>query len=388
MLHPLHVIASLDSKHGGPPRSITGLCDAISKIGPNVVLVSQKLSTENVDELIVPSNPRVKIIFINALKRFGRVYTSNYDKQFSEILSQEHCQLVHSHGIWLQCNRQSAECSKQFNIPHIISPRGMLEPWALSHNSWKKKPVWFLWQKRALKLATAFCATSDQEAVSIRSLGFSQPIAVIPNGVHFYDYVGKQLIPNNNDRIALFLSRLHPKKGLSNLVKAWACTRPSGWKVVIAGPNENGHKSEIQSEIVSLGLDGVFEFIEPVDGIEKERLYRDASIFILPTFSENFGIVVVEALAAGTPVITTKGTPWEGLVTHNCGWWVDIGVEPLSDAIREATSMSDSERIAMGLLGREYVEREFGWDEIGRKMVLFYDWILNGGSPPDFVRLD
>jgi glycosyltransferase involved in cell wall biosynthesis len=356
--------------------------------GVKIILVSQKLLEEHISDLLVPSRENTIIHFITALLRFGRMHSPAYKRQLLEILLKDQCNIIHSHGIWLQCNRHAAGCARILNIPHIISTRGMLEPWAIHHHAWRKKPIWYLWQKRALTQATAFCASSEQEAEHIRALGFRQPIAVIPNGVYFSSQEPKSLQPDRSGNIALFLSRIHPKKGLRELVEAWARVRPVGWKVIIAGPDENGHRADIEKIINTLRLDDVFEFTGPVDGLEKERLYRKADLFILPTFSENFGIVVAEALAAGTPVITTKGAPWSGLVAHDCGWWIDIGADPLAEAIRQATSLSGGERLAMGQRGHEYVTSEFGWDEIGHKMTSFYEWILNGGSPPDCVRLD
>jgi len=384
----LHIIASLSKQHGGPSYSVTGLCDVLASRGKRILLVAQKTLTEQDAELVLPRNPTVELFPFLSFRKLRITYTPGYKHKLLTIVEKNQVSIIHNHGLWLQCNHQSAVVAARYDIPYIVSPRGMLEPWAFAFNSWKKKIVWWLWQKRSLLNATAFCATSVQEAENIRSLGFKQPIAIIPNGVDLPPLHEKQEQAPSTIRYALFLSRIHPKKGLLNLVKAWSQAAPEGWKVIIAGPDENGHQQELQNEIAAAGMSDIFEIIGPVEGERKEQLLRDAGLFILPTFSENFGIVVAEALAAGTPVITTKGTPWEGLVTHSCGWWIDIGAEPLADAIELATSCSDAERIAMGKRGREYVIREFGWDEIGRKTVSFYGWILQGGTPPDCVRLD
>jgi len=387
-INNLHITASICKQHGGPSQSVTGLCDSIASLNQRVILVAQKKITEQLSDLILPHNSSVELILYNSFRKVRVTYTLGYKNKLSSYLINRQISIIHNHGLWLQCNHQSAVVARQFNIPYIVSPRGMMEPWAFAYNAWKKKIVWFLWQKQVLENATAFCATSEQEAESIRSLGFKQPIAIIPNGVDLPQLHLRQDLELSAIRYALFLSRIHPKKGLINLVKAWSQAVPEGWKAIIAGPDENGHQLEIKQEIAAAGLHNVFEFVGSVEGEQKNQLYRKASLFILPTFSENFGIVVAEALASGTPVITTKGAPWEGLITHNCGWWVDIGVEPLAEAIKLATSLPDEERIAMGLRGREYVAREFDWNEIGKKMTSFYNWILHGGTPPDCVRLD
>jgi glycosyltransferase involved in cell wall biosynthesis len=364
------------------------LCDAIASCKWKVLLVTQRTSTEQNSNLVLPCNPSVELYSIKAFRKLRITYSPGYRNRLSKIVENSQISIMHNHGLWLQCNHQSSNVAHCSGVPYIISPHGMLEPWAFANNAWKKKIVWFAWQLKALQCAKAFCATSDQEAESIRLLGFKQPVAVIPNGIDFPAYFEKHDQSKSTIRYALFLSRVHKKKGLLNLVKAWSIVAPRDWKLIIAGPDEAGYQQVVQDEINSLGLNSVIFFVGHVDGVERERLYREASLFVLPTFSENFGVVVAEALAVGTPVITTKGAPWEGLITHNCGWWVDIGVEPLVEAIREATSLSDAERISMGWRGRKYVMNEFGWDEVGRKTVSFYDWILRGGSPPEFVRLD
>jgi len=384
----MHIIASIGKQHGGPSYSVTGLCDALATTGQRVLLVGQKTPNEQNSELVLPRNATVELFLLNSFRKLRITYTPGYKTKLSRIIRNNHISIIHNHGLWLQCNHQSSILARRYNTPYIVSPRGTMEPWSFTHHSWKKRIVWSLWQKRALLGATAFCATSNQEAKCIRDLGFRQPIAIIPNGIDFPPLHLTQGKDPRAVKYALFLSRIHPIKGLLNLVEAWARVQPEGWKVIIAGPDECGHKREVQQKIYELGLEAFFEFVDSVEGEQKNQLYRDASLFVLPTHSENFGIVVAEALAAGTPVITTKGTPWEGLVTHNCGWWIDIGVDPLAEAIRQATSLSSDTLIAMGRHGQEYIGSEFNWNEVGRKMVSFYDWIIHGGTPPECVRLD
>lgn len=164
--------------------------------------------------------------------------------------------------------------------------------------------------------------------------------------------------------------------------------QPPGWKVVIAGPDEGGHRGEVEEAIGQAGLTNVFKFVGLVDGGDKTKLYRGSDLFILPTFSENFGVVVAEALAHEVPVITTKGAPWEGLLTHRCGWWVDIGVEPLAAALREATNLPQETLRDMGQRGRAYVEQNFGWPGIAQQMLSVYQWMLGQGPKPDCLYVD
>jgi glycosyltransferase involved in cell wall biosynthesis len=382
----LQVVGSVHALSGGPSRAIPGLCDAVASRGYKVTLLTQRYAEEKVDDIFQPKHPDVEDRFVPAVKRFGNPFTRGYGRYLADLVSGGRFSVVHSNGMWVQCNYHAAAVSRKLRVPHLIAPHGMLEPWAFRHNAWKKLPLWLVWQKRALQDATALIAESDQEVEHMRQLGLRPPIGMIPYGMDFYGPGSPRRFRQGEDRVLLFLSRIHPKNGLRELVRARSAVRPAGWNVVIAGPDEGGHRAEVEAEIRSLGLGQDFRFAGSVEGAEKERLYREASVFILPTHSENFGIVVPEALSAGTPVITTKGAPWAELVTHRCGWWIDLGVEPLIGALRAATSLSDEEREEMGRRGREFVLERFGWEQIGRKMAVFYDWAINGGSAPDFVH--
>jgi glycosyltransferase involved in cell wall biosynthesis len=183
----------------------------------------------------------------------------------------------------------------------------------------------------------------------------------------------------------LFLSRIHPVKGLLHLVQAWASVRPQGWKVVLAGADADGYRAELQAAIHNHHLNADFQSIGQVDGEKKWELYRSADLFVLPSHTENFGLAVAEALACGVPVITTRATPWKELPVHGCGWWVDVGAHPLAEALREATAMTDEKRRAMGERGRQLIEQKYTWSAAAQKMMAVYEWMLKGGSKPECV---
>ena len=130
------------------------------------------------------------------------------------------------------------------------------------------------------------------------------------------------------------------------------------------------------------------EFVEPLYGEAKLSAYREADLFVLPTRSENFGITVAEALAAGTPAIVTKGAPWQGLQTHRAGWWIDIGVDALVAALEEAMAASPDELVRRGINGREWMIRDFSWHNLGKQMDRTYRWLMEGGVHPSWVRLN
>ncbi len=310
-----------------------------------------------------------------------------YSSEYLKILDSIQPDLVHNHGLWLYPSWAAFQWSQRHHIPRVVSPHGMLEPWAMSHKAWKKRLAWNLYQRRDLESAAVLHATAEQEAESFRQLGLRPPIAIIPNGTDLPEW-RDLAYPKGTPRKMLFLSRIHQKKGLLELVQAWQIVKPTGWKMIIAGPDEGGHQKIVEAAIQQAGLQDAFTFTGSVYGDEKEALYRSAEVFVLPTFSENFGLVVAEALACGVPVITTKGAPWQGLHTHRCGWWIDIGVEPLVAALREATTLPPNALRDMGQRGRVYVEQNFGWPGIAEQMLSVYRWVLGRGERPDCVMPD
>jgi glycosyltransferase involved in cell wall biosynthesis len=263
----------------------------------------------------------------------------------------------------------------------------MLSQWALKYHSWKKRVAWMLFQAGDLRSAQAIHATSEREAHDIRALGLRQPIAIIPNGVEYPGTVTPRC-RTTGERRAIFVSRIHPVKGLMNLIVAWARVLPANWTLTITGPDEIGYRKELEAAARREGIERSVRFEGTIQDENKWQEYASADLFILPTQSENFGIAIAEALAAGLPVITTREAPWRALEDHRCGWWIDTGVEPLVTALRDAVSMSDESRLEMGTRGRAYAIREFSWDGIASNMIDVYEWLLNGDKPPDVVVTD
>ena len=220
----------------------------------------------------------------------------------------------------------------------------MLGDWALDQGGWKKKLAWRAYQKADLLAADAFHATSHQEGEEIRKLGFLQPIAIIPNGIVFPKQpIENMRLSDRSSRSVLFLSRIHPKKGLLKLLNSWKeANVPDNWKLVLAGPDEGGHQREVQALARNLDIESQISFPGAVSDEEKWDLYFKSHVFVLPSFSENFGIVVAEALAAGLPVIATEGTPWQAINEKEAGWFVPHEVSSLAAAIRAATTIDDS----------------------------------------------
>jgi glycosyltransferase involved in cell wall biosynthesis len=295
--------------------------------------------------------------------------------------------VVHDNGVWQLTNLLAAVAACRGQVPLIISPHGMLEPWPLSQQRLRKTVALATYQRWCLRAANAFHATSDEEAENVRRLGVRQPIAVVGNGI---DSPPQNFsLVHGPHRTALFLSRLHPKKGVLELIAAWRRVCPAGWSLRIVGPDEAGHRREIAAAIANSGLANSIELCDAADEAQKWRHYSQAELFILPTFSENFGLVIGEALACGLPVITTNATPWKPIEDHGCGWVIDPTVEAVATALRTATSLPPNVLRNMGAQGRRWIPREFSWDQIARKMHEFYSWVTRACPTlerPDFVQ--
>ncbi len=382
-------IPSLDRTAGGTSAAVAALARSLAAHGRDVSVVSFASERPLLDETDADDHsPAVTLVEHRSspwglwgnLSRFG-------DALRAAVAGRDEV-VIHDNGIWLPVNHRVAAVARSWAVPRIVSPHGMLEPWSLDQGAWKKKAAWWLYQRRDLRTADAVVATAEQEAGNIRRVGIDRPVATIPNGV---DVPGESPPPSrlvsSQKRTALFLSRIHEKKGLPNLVEAWARLRPEEWRVVIAGPDEDGHEAEVRRRIAERGLTDDFSFVGPVQGAEKWGLYQGADLFVLPTHSENFGIVVAEALSCGTPVVTTRGAPWRDLVDHDCGWWVDVGVKPLAEALAEAVRLSPADRRAMGRRGGDLVEEKYTWPRVAEAFDETYAWVLGDGEPPEHIRM-
>jgi glycosyltransferase involved in cell wall biosynthesis len=296
--------------------------------------------------------------------------------------------VIHNHGLWLMPNVEAGRAALVARKPLIVAPRGMLGPAALAFSRVKKRVFWALIQGDVVRRAACLHATSEQEHDEIRDFGLDNPIAVIPNGIDIPEIETHSTAATAVNRTVLSLGRIHPKKGLDRLLRAWARVEVANpeWRLRIVGPEERGHASELKALNVQLKTARV-SIEGPLTSDAKTAAYREADLFVLPTLNENFAITVAEALATGTPVIATKGAPWQGLEREDCGWWIDHGVEPLAATLEEAMAMGRGALQAMGEKGRAWMRRDFSWEAVAHDMLDVYSWLCSGGDVPKTVRL-
>ena len=374
-----HIIPSIDNTGGGPPRSVTHLLTELGRQNPDVEYeLHASITSDPILEKFHEENIK---LFFHDQGLFGRLR-----KLESGVIS-DPPSIMHGQGIWELPIHQMSKISRKHQIPYVITPRGMLEPWSLSQKRLKKLIGLKLYQLNDLRRAACIHVTAQMEAESMRSLGLENPIAIIPNGVPIENFPLKSEIEPKRKKI-LFLSRIHLKKGLEFLIEAWSklsLNQTRGWQIEIVGNGEQNYIKRLNRLIELRGLKGSIKILPPLYGSKKVRAYHDASLFVLPTHSENFGIVVAEALACGTPVITTKGAPWRDLELSESGWWIEKGVEPLINTLEIALSKSSGDLRAMGLNGRRLIEDKYSMETVGKKMHLLYRWLLEEIEKPDFV---
>jgi glycosyltransferase involved in cell wall biosynthesis len=382
----VQTVASLDSVHGGVSRVVPQLADALCEQGCHVSVVTVNGSAAS-STPVLPG--RAKFLGAPGLSVANRrLWSPKFTEHIAKSFAPRMPRILHDNGLWGYTNYMAARFAARQRIPLIISPHGMLEPWALQAKRIRKRVALAVFQRNVLASAAMLMVTAPSELESVRRAGLRQPVAIVPLGVSMPATPARHATSSRMRKI-LFLSRIHPKKGLLALVEAWHRVHPSGWQVVIAGPDEGGHLAQVRELTKRLGVAQQFEFHDEVEGDAKRDLYQSADAFALPTFSENFGVAVAEAMSYGLPVLTTRGAPWSILESIDAGWWVEPGVDGLAQGLRKLLATTAAQRAVMGRAGRAYVAENLGWPLAGKMTYEAYAWVLHlRRDKPAHVRLD
>ena len=375
-----HVIPHMDEEAAGPTQSVVRLCEALALQSHAVHLhtMAAKAMPQGVDLTVYRE--------WKALGRFG--FSLELVRSLAAV--SRSCDVLHNHSLWSFPNMAAGIAVGNRQARLVTSPRGTLAPAARARSRMKKqifKPL----QWPAISRAQLLHATSEMEYADIREYGLRHPIAVIPNGIDIPELPENQgrEQPNSDRQRLLFLGRLHPIKGVELLLEAWQALQNAlpNWDLTIAGKGDAAYVASLHAHAARLKLQRV-QFTGPVYGGAKRRLYLTSDLFVLPTFTENFGMAIAEAQAHALPVITTKGAPWGGLVSHQSGWWVDRTHDDLVVALSEAMNQNSIDLVQMGQRGRQWMQRDFDWAAIAQQMVQAYHWLLEGGNPPGCIRLE
>jgi glycosyltransferase involved in cell wall biosynthesis len=356
----IHFVASIDKTAGGTTEYMRLLS---SELKNHIQLI---IVTKDSAQPVSIKGVSIKFFDTSVLRWFAMM------KEFLFFLETEKPNIVHINGIWSPQNWGFQKAAQALGIKVIVSPHGMLEPWIMTHNAWKKKAALFLYQKKAVQMATYLHATAQMEADNIQALGFKNPICIIPNGIDISDIKG--IKTHYGTKKMIFLSRIHPKKGIELLLEAWRNSNTNGWTLEIAGNGDENYIAQLNHSAHNLKN---VHFVGAKYGESKWDFLRSADVMVLPTHSENFGIVVAEALSIGVPVITTQGTPWNDLETYRCGWWIDLSVANLEIAIANVTQASTDVLETMGNNGRKLVADKYEIKSVTSKVVELYQKVLN-----------
>jgi glycosyltransferase involved in cell wall biosynthesis len=303
-------------------------------------------------------------------------------------------EVLHLHGIWTYSSYAALSWRRRTARPMVISPHGMMDPWALRHNRGRKALVGRLYENRNLRRATAMVALCRPEAEAMRAFGLTNPIAVIPNGVDLPTLSPEEDRRRSDQRrTMLFLGRIHPKKGIKELLLAWqqarqrSATIASEWRLEIAGWDDGNHASGLMRLRDELGLADVVDFPGGLFGESKAAAYRGADAFILPSYSEGMPMTVLEAWSYAKPVFMTDACNIpEGFAADAA---IRIETDPTQIADMLCACLGNNSLLeATGRAGRALVEDRFTWDQVVEQRLVLYRWLVEGGAAPGYVEYD
>ncbi len=365
------IVASLEARHGGPSRSVLALASGLAAVGHDVELLTTGPAAQPV------SAPVAGLTLHCFARQWEAITVSAGLRQHLLVTAFD---LVHEHGLWLRPLHYAATAARRAQHPLVISPRGMMSSWSWAHNRWKKNFAARCIHPGAFAQAAGWHATSPEEADDIRRLGFKQPICVAPNGVTLPDAAEQESARRYwlercpelaNRRVALFYSRFHAKKRIVELIDLWAAHAPVDWLLLAVGIPEGYTVAALEQHAARRG---VADRVRIFDGTAAPAPYAAATLFLLPTHSENFGLTIAEALAHGLPVVTTDQTPWHELSVKNAGQcvaWPDFAAT-VGAVLREPAALLQ----ARGAQARAWMQVEFTWEKSAATLATFYQDLL------------
>ena len=337
---------------------------------------------------------------------YGNVRTTNYHRccipgikplgfstDIHRIVRKEKADIIHQQGIWMYYSYATlVEKHRNSHCKIIIEPHGMLDPWAVRNSGWKKKIVGRLFEYKNLRTADCIHALCRSEYESIRKFGLNNPVAIIPNGITLP--LNPQYERNHEKRILLFVGRIHPKKGIKEMLLGLAMVKMrnpellNSWDIQIAGWDQNGHINELKQIVESHNLIEEVKFTGPLYGEAKEKALCRANAFILPSFSEGLPMSILEAWAYELPVVMTDFCNIPEGFEHNCAVKIEPSPDDICEKLTNLFQMPDIELAEMGKRGKELVSQFFTWAVVAKKKIDSYKYLLGKSTKPSFVYED
>lgn len=362
---------------GGPIYSTFGLCNSLAKLANTElkVLTTDSAGPNLVDQLNVSSVP-VTLQQGYAVYYCHRKWGADFaPEMFRRLIGLVRwTDVVHLTGVYSPPTIPTLLVASVLRKPVVWSPRGSLQRWKGSTRIGVKQA----WERVCNRLITqgrtALHVTSQDEAqASIACLSRARPF-LIPNGVEIPVFDSERIWRPQGSLRLLFIGRLHPKKGIENLLEALASYDLAHVRLNVCGEGEPEYRASLEQHVSNLGLASRVSFVGQVSGEMKHLAFSSADVCVVPSFTENFGMVVAEALAHGVPVVVSKGAPWSELETRGCGLWAENSVVALRGAILEIQYRNLA---VMGALGRQWMLQDFGWDSVARRMHDLYRGLIN-----------
>jgi poly(glycerol-phosphate) alpha-glucosyltransferase len=343
-------------------------------------------------------------------RSFG--YAPGYARYLAEVCPD----IAHVHGLWTYPSFAGYRWHRRTKRPLIYTAHGMLASWALRNSAWKKRLVRALWEDAAHRSATCFQVNSEAEHRILRRHGLRNPICIIPNGIDLPEESQESGVRGQESALAsvaegkkvlLYLGRLHPKKNLVTLLKAWVAVQKARvrsqksdeWLLAIAGWDQGGHEEKLQRLATQLGIAWChitehrtsnrtsLVFLGPQFGTDKDACYRACDAFVLPSLSEGLPMTVLEAWAYAKPVLMTPECNLPEGFAAEAAQRMGTTANEIATGLRQLVEMTEGERKEMGIRGRTLVAAKFSWPRIGQRMHAVYEWVLGGGTPPETVRM-
>lgn len=377
----LQTISGFGAHSGGTSTCTYDLISALHAERGVVDLLTLS-SKDPTDRLMGMGEEWIHALPNDAITPFG--YSANM-KRWMEGKMGEY-DILHANGLWMYANHITCAMARKYGKPYVITPHGMLYPAALRRSYWKKWPFLKLFFHKDIMQASCLHATCKQEMEHIREFGYRGPVAIIPNPMVLPAPPSAKRSPKAKKAFG-FLGRLHPRKKVENLFYGVELLkeRQQECELWIMGGGLPEYEAFLKAEVERLGLRNV-RFLGFVSGQEKYEKLAQLSTLFVPSDFENFGMIVTEALSVGTPVMASLGTPWEELNNQHCGWWCDRTPENIAQVMRQVLDMPALELDAMGERGKAMAKANFVAEEVARKMMQLYSWLLDGGQAPAFVH--
>ena len=382
----LHVIPSLAPRDGGPTRACIELCRELVRKGCQAAICTTNADGRGVLDVPLATPVRMGGVEVTYFPvRWPQYY--RYSPQLADAVrsSIPTCDLVHIHSLYSYTTQAAARYCRRFAVPYLLRTHGSLDPYLRRRHRLRKWCYERLFEARNLNRAAAVHFTTDEELRLCAGPNLKAPAVVVPLGIdprNYLDRSGDAFLARwpelRGRRTLIFLGRINFKKGLDLLADAFArvAARVDGAHLVVAGPDDDGCGRAIAARLGERGVLGRTTFTGMLDDTLKLAALRAASVFVLPSYTENFGLAVVEAMAAGTPVVVSdRVNIWREIEAQRAGIVVPCDANRVADAI-ECVLADPAAAHAMATRARRLVAARFTWDAVASQMLAVYRQII------------